>query len=222
VFTLAALGTGCNVLSLPFFIFGPEPKIEAKMQKLARDDKDKDKDKEVKVAILAYSPLEVRPEFVRVDRDLSLALANSLKKGFEYNKELVKVISPRKVEDYKQSHPEWRLEDLDKIGQDLGVDYVIYLEIKSISIYERGSYNQLYRGQAEIDVSLAEVKPKDEGFGNKTEHYVCTYPTDARGAVPNDPGSNPLVFRDSFYRYMAEQLSWYFTSHPTDQDYKCQ
>src|SRR5262245_9079924 len=59
VFLTAALGSGCNILSLPFFIFGPEPKIEAKLHKLASDEKDK----EVKVVILAYSGLETRPEF---------------------------------------------------------------------------------------------------------------------------------------------------------------
>ena len=40
--------SGCNMLSIPFFLFGPEPKIEASLKKLAA----KERDKLVRVVVL--------------------------------------------------------------------------------------------------------------------------------------------------------------------------
>ena len=37
-----------------------------------------------------------------------------------------------------------------------------YLEINKLSLYENGSSNMLYRGQAEISLSLVNVKDADE------------------------------------------------------------
>jgi hypothetical protein len=215
VLALVALGAGCNLLSVPFFLFGPEPRFEARMQKLASEDKDE----EVKVAILAYSSqIDTRLEFIRIDSDLSRHMANSLKQWCAYNKEKVKIIPPRKVDEYKQLHPDWHSEDLEKIGKDLGADYVIYLEIRSISIAQK-TYDLLLKGNAEIGITLVEVNPKDEGFGNKTENFICTYPSEAAGYVENFANGDKLVFRDAFYRYMGERLAWYFTSHPTSREY---
>lgn len=205
----AVLGAGCNLLTLPFFLFGPEPKIEAQLKKLAAEDKNK----EVKVLILAYAPLEVRPEFLRVDRELSLLLARELKEGFEYNKEKVKVIPPQKVDEYKLQNPDWHTRDLDGIGADFEADYVIYLELDSISLYKKGSNNTLYQGKAQITVNLIDVHKHDD-LGVKRKVFTCEFPSEARGEVPTDDVS-VQDFRARFYQHIAQRLSWYFTSHPT-------
>ena len=64
----AALGAGCNMMAAPYFLLmGMDSKHEAKC-KLASEDKDK----EVRVVILAScSQFEMRPEFLRIDRELS-------------------------------------------------------------------------------------------------------------------------------------------------------
>jgi len=212
---IAALGAGCNVLSLPFFIFGPEPKIPARLKKIASEEKDK----EVKVLILAYSPLITALELLRPDRDLSILLAQHLKARCEYNKEKVKIISSRKVEDYKQQHPDWHKQELEEIGKHFEADYVIYLEIASLSLYEKGSNNLLYRGHAEIDVTLIDVNKTDD-TPNDTRSFTSDYPTDYHGgAIPAD-NSSWQDFRTAFYHHIARQLSWYFTSHPTREDYR--
>src|SRR5438445_85693 len=78
----ATVCTGCNLMALPFFLMpGMEPKHDAKC-KLASDEKDK----EVKVVILASAGLETRPEFLRVDRELSRKLCQRLEEGFKLNK----------------------------------------------------------------------------------------------------------------------------------------
>jgi hypothetical protein len=211
---LAALCIGCNMLSLPFFILGPEPKVEPLLKKVASDQKDK----EVKVVVLSYAGLETRPEFLRADRDLSNVLVRQLRDGFKYNGEKVLVATPQKVEDFKNNHPNWHSMDLTEIGKRFGADYVIYLEINKLSLYENGSSNMLYRGRAEISVSLVNVNDADEGALQK--EFTCTYPSEASYATPSD--KNPMAFRAEFYEHVAKKLAWHFTSHPTQADYSCE
>src|SRR5262249_45591030 len=83
---VAAFGMGCNVLSFPFFLLMGMNSKQPPLCKLAA----KDKDKEVRVVILASAGLETRPEFLRVDRELTNLLARHLQQGFKDNKEKVK------------------------------------------------------------------------------------------------------------------------------------
>ena len=86
IFVAAGLATGCNLISLPFFLFGPEPSIPAKMKELGA----KDKRDETTVVILTYAGPETRPEFIKVDRDLAARIADEMRTAFQAN-------GPRKV-----------------------------------------------------------------------------------------------------------------------------
>jgi len=211
----AIAGFGCNLLSMPFFLMsGMDPQHEPKC-KLASDDKKK----EIKVVILASSGLETRPEFLRVDRELSTQLARQLQQAFKDNKEKVTVVSPVQVEKYKDEHPQWRALEVAEIGKHFGANYVIDLEMDELSLYEPGSGNQLFRGKANISVSVVDVsKPDDEPKWKDT--YTKVYPSDARGAVPASDG-NAQQFRQRFLAQVAKELSWSFTAHPTSDDYSC-
>jgi hypothetical protein len=212
---LSALGGGCNVLSLPYFLQGEDPQVEAKMKKVASDDKKK----EVKIAILTWSRLDPRPELIRADRELTELLSQELRDAFKTNKENVKVILPRKVEEYKNQHPSWKETPYEDIGKDLGVDYVFYLEISDLELYKKGSFRDLYQGHVIITVSLKDVNDPDAS--PPSAEFDCTYPSEAKGgAVAVDIGSGPGVFREQFLRYVAKKLSWYITSHSVEEDYK--
>src|SRR5437588_9060932 len=89
----AALSAGCQASTMAYFLF-PEAKHEAEMKKIASDDK-----KEVRVVILTYTPeLEIRPELIQADRQLSEMLAAKLREMCETNNESVAIVNPRKVE----------------------------------------------------------------------------------------------------------------------------
>ncbi len=210
---VAALGSGCNLLSVPFFLLGPEPKVEPLLKKLASDSKDK----EVKVVVLAYGGLETRPEFLRADRELSNLLVRQLKEHCKYNGEKVALVAPAKVEEFKNTHPDWHTMNLEDIGSRFDANYVIYLEINKLSLYETGSANLIYRGRADITVSLVDVDHPDEGVMQK--EFTCEYPGDASGGVPIDD-KNQRVFLAEFYKQLAVELSWHFTSHPTREDHE--
>src|SRR5262245_27140999 len=70
-----ALGTGCNLLQLPFFLLAPEPKKEASLKRIASDDKHK----EVSLVLVAYNGLEIRPELIQADRQLTELLGKHLR-----------------------------------------------------------------------------------------------------------------------------------------------
>jgi hypothetical protein len=204
--------SGCNLLSLPFFLLGPEPRIEASLKKIAS----KNKDKPVRVVVLV-SYDNPTSDFFRADRDLSNIVAAKLKECCKYNDEKIEVVSASKVDEFKNLNSEWRALSLEDIGTHFEADYVIDLAINKMSLYETGSQGGLYRGRAEISITLCDLKNPDEG--TMSEEFTWVYPTDSNGPV--DVMDKPKeVFRGDFYRSIATQIAWHFTSHPTAQDFK--
>jgi hypothetical protein len=214
IFLAAALAMGCNVLSLPWVLFGPEPKMPAEMKEITNKDKRND----VSVVVLTYAGPETRPEFIKVDRDLADQIARELRAGFEYNEQFVKVVPTRKVEKFKQDHPGWQSMDLASIGKYFGASYVLYVEIDNdtLSLYERGSGRELYRGHADVTVSLVDLHNRDEGSDRRTFSY--NYPDEAKGIMATD--SNPLLFKQMFLSYVARQVAWCVTPHKTQENYE--
>ena len=135
LFAAAAVCAGCQASTMAYFLF-PEAKHEAEMKKLASDD-----NKEVRVVILTYMPeLETRPEFIQADRELGEILAKMLRDCCETNSENVTIVNPHKVEEFKSEHPNWQQEpNLAEVGQRFKADYVVYIEIPTLTMYEKGA-----------------------------------------------------------------------------------
>jgi hypothetical protein len=203
-------GLGCNPLALPSFL-APEPSIPPEMQALTVPDKKGP----VNIVIVTYNGQDLREEFVGVDRQLSDLLARRMKEMSEFSGDKFSFVSLRKVEEYKSSHPRWT-EDLAAVGRDLHADFVLYLEINSMSLYEKGSRGQLFHGEAEISVSLRRVADEDAGTMRKEFHEV--YPK-TRGPVPVDEETSLTDFRQQFLTFIATRVGRYFVSHPTSGTY---
>src|SRR5947209_8022189 len=173
----AALGTGCNVLSLPYFLFSPDDTKPAEAKNLGT----KEKDKTVRVLLVATHPgLETRPEFIRVDRELCGLVAQQLQAAAAANKEKIEIVPVRQVERYKEEHPGWETM-YREMAKEFDADYLVTLDIDSISLYDKGMGNLLYRGRANISVSITDLnKPDDEPI---TKPFACSYPSDSKGPV---------------------------------------
>jgi hypothetical protein len=93
-----------------------------------------------------------------------------------------------------------------EIGKKLQADFVINLEINSISLYEKGSFNSLFRGKTEIMVTCIDAnKPHNEVF---QKIYSREYPG-ARG--PIDAGSSSVLeFRTQFLSVISQEIAHYF------------
>jgi hypothetical protein len=213
-----AVGGGCNILAWPYFLFGPQDKIDPQLKKLAFDDKDK----EAKVAILVHSDLELRPEMLDANRQLAEFVRSALNEACKANGEKVKIISPTKVENYLKNHPDWETMDRTELGEKLGADRVIFLEVTHLSLYQPGSANMIYRGEAHITVELIDVPGDDNDEPTKKE-FTCTYPTDSKGGLALVEADRPVqAFKAEFFKYIAKQIAWHFTAHPTEDSYQCE
>lgn len=210
------LGTGCNLPTLCYFLLNPDPKQDARLKRLADDADD---DKEIKVVILANVPPDIRPEFIRVDRELGSLLAQHLGAGFKENKENVTIVPPRKVERYKDDHPDWKAMEPIDIGKHFEADYVIYLDVHELSMYERGSGNLMYRGRTDMTVLLYDVHKPDED--PVKQPFQKDFPTGSKGPIPIDDMS-VSTFRQSFLDYLTKQLAWFFTEHSMSQEFSCE
>jgi hypothetical protein len=206
----AAVCTGCQASTMAYFFF-PEAKHEAEMKKLASDDK-----KEVRAAILIFSTdMETRPELIQADRQLSDMLGRKLRDLCEANNENVTIVGPHKVEEFKSNHPNWRHEpNLAEFGKQLKADYLIYIEIGSLAMYEKGSPN-LYHGQANLSVQLVDVHKPTESPLPKQVSFI--YP-DAKGPIPIDD-MPPNEFREKFLTFMATRLARNWTAIPIPDTY---
>src|SRR5262249_37749707 len=102
---VAGLGlqaSGCDLGSMMYFLM-EDPRAPATMKALAS----KDEKKVPRVAILTWAGLETRSEFIHADRQLSDLLAAQLRDLAEGNQEKLTIVPPRKIEEYKNLHPNW-------------------------------------------------------------------------------------------------------------------
>lgn len=215
-----ALATGCNILQVPFFLMnGPDPLQPPECMKL--EPAEKSRDKIVRVVLMASAPGEIRPEYLRVDRQLCDAVSKKLQEYFKETKEYkVDILPSSKMDRFKDDHPDWRTWELADIGKHFSkqrkVDYVIDFEISSISFYEDHA-KQLYRGRTAITTTLVCMNKLDDGPQRK--EFTCEYPV-SRGPVPVD-GTNLPQFRAEFLDFVAKRLTWYFVPHPLSHDITC-
>jgi hypothetical protein len=120
--------------------------------------------------VLVPDPSE---EAIQPDGDLVVKLAETIRRLSEQNGEIVTVVNPDLVEQYKNRHPNWQVLDPEKVGHDFNADYLIDLEIDKLSFYERGANQQIYRGQAQILVSVIDVKNPDN---IQSKGFIDRYP----------------------------------------------
>jgi hypothetical protein len=207
----AALASACNLPAMIYFMV-PHGDPREKPELLALEQKEKGK--EAKVVILAYSGIETRPEFITADRDLVALLTQQLQQNFKEDNKKVKIVPPAKVQEFKNNHPDWQT-DLTRVGKHFGADYVISVEIGSLTMYETGSQDTLYYGRASMEVSVLDMSKPDESPSPML--FTCEYPK-SRGPIPVD-GSTPVRgFYMAFMKHIAKHLSWYFVPHEIEQD----
>jgi hypothetical protein len=207
-----ALGAGCDMGSMMYFLM-PETREPAILKDIASPDQKND----TRVVIVTWAGLETRHEIVHADRELAEKLGTQLTELVRSNKGKLTVVPPRKVEQYKNTHPRWREMELADIGRQFDADYVIFLELHSITLYEPASANQLFRGRVQMTINLVDVHHPDDPQAQKP--FSTTYPSDARGPVMVGFDSNVMQFREQFLTDVARSLSYYFAPYAKRETY---
>jgi hypothetical protein len=209
---LTASGCGSDGGAIAYFLM-PEQRIEPKIKHLAlaKDDKKP----APRVVILTWTAaLETRPEFTNAESTLAANLGRDIKELAKSADEKIEIIPVRKVEDFKNTHPNWREMGLAEIGRAFTADHLIYLEINKMSLYEPGSNNLLMRGRANITVTLVDVKDPDDM--PKHETMNCIHPGDAPGPV-DVSDMQPFQFREKFLEHVSREISHNFSKYPRDE-----
>ncbi|MHB1426664.1 MAG: hypothetical protein ACYC3I_26180 [Gemmataceae bacterium] len=196
---------GCSFPQCLYFLM-PEAKDPAELKRLAGEDGKK----EAKVVLWAYTTnFNPGEEFIQADRHLAKYLAEEIHRLTEANGEKVTVVKPNQVEQYKSKHPDWQSFELAKVCHDFDADYVINLEIGKLLLYEPATNQQLYRGQAEIQVSVLDKKHPDDVL---SKEFNDRYPNEAHGSTStfDEPWQ---TFREKFLHHLSKRLAFYFVNH---------
>lgn len=215
------INLGCNPFVAPYFLmFGANEMVQPEFPLAAGPlrDKDRDKDKPVRVVLLCSAGMGIPPEFVGIDKSLAQKLAAHVGVVSRANKEKLEVVPASQVDLWKSKHPAWRTLKSEQIGKEFDADYVIDMEIVSMSMYEPGSHNQFYRGRAHVSITVLSGRPGAEGPVFNPKEYTCVYP-EARGAVSVDMDTPPEKFKEEFIAYVVTDLAWLFTAHAKEEEY---
>jgi hypothetical protein len=204
---LAWCSIGCNPSTLNFLLM---PFVDDKVPPACKLT---DNDKEVTVAILCtFASIETIPELLPVDNMLAERLAHEMRIRCKLNKEKIAFVPAARVRSLVNQYPDISLH---KLGEKLKADYVIALEINSMTLYEKGSYQRLFRGSTEISVTAIDVsKPAGEGT-ILNEPYRRKYPGAANGPI-DVAGSSEIEFRNLFINKVAQELARYFVAYPAE------
>ncbi len=206
----ASLSCGCDLGSLVYFLM-PDAKTDPELRRLASED---GKSEPRVVILVTRRGLETKPELIQAERELAAMICKQLKDQCAENKERLAIVAPRKVEEFKSAHPNWKALDPHDIAKHFDADYVVDLEINSISLYAKGT-KELFQGTAEVRLMLYDMKNSD-AQGDQRE-LTFSYPHEAHGGIPVFDSSVP-AFRQKFLTYLAKRLAWNFTGHTPDEE----
>jgi hypothetical protein len=200
---------GCGPASLAMFLLPwnddkDEPKV-----KLA------DANKEITVVVAThFQNLEVRPELMSADQQLSEALATELGKLFKENKEKVKVVPPTRVRASLMKLREWDAASLREVAEKYSADYLIAIDIRSMSLVLPRSFDTLYQGQVDLHVKLLDShEPLLECVKFEDGYYQSGFPQNR----PIDRTNSSVdMFRRMFVNKIAGDLATWFAAHPSN------
>jgi len=144
-------------------------------------------------------------EFAAADRDLADKLAKRLPEMAKENKQKIRVVSPTQVNKFKIANPHWKQMNAAEIGEKLGADFVLEVWLDKMRLYEPGSLNNIYKGSAEVTVTITNVGSPDSVRNDRYVHSF-TYPKTGSRDASVMPESQ---FRQYFIETLASELCRY-------------
>jgi hypothetical protein len=217
VLLVMLLGMGCNPLLMPFQLFHlNDSRLPSEFDFYEKAKKAKNK-KELRVVLLAYRGSGLSQEYIGTERDLANMFVNCVKAGFENNKEKVTIVSLNEVEKFKQRHDDWKSMDASQICKHFNADYMIDMEMASLSLYEPSSIPRQYRGRVKIQIHIMDAdKDASELFAPYTYEYE--YPGSEQSIPADEMGQDK--FRQMFFQKIATGLTRLFTGIPAEHEFR--
>jgi hypothetical protein len=208
-FTLAVVFTfGCSPLATLSFLTDPEPVKKAEYPLEFKDGPKKGK--EVVVAVFVTSAPGIGPVFAGSEQKLASEIAKKLPDMSKENKPKLVVLDPALVNKFKMNNPTWKKGmHPSEWGKKLGVDYILDIQLEKMSLYQQGSLNAIYEGQADVNVDVYDV---DAGPTEPKYNYVHVFKYPSTGVL--DASTIPVNrFRQDYLEHLATELARKHVAH---------
>ncbi|HLW66139.1 MAG TPA: hypothetical protein VKS79_12580 [Gemmataceae bacterium] len=216
---LIAGSMGCgNMLTLPFMLLGPDPDSERFPSEYAfytKATEEKHK-RDFKLVVLPYRSRSVPIDYNGADLKLANAFVKHLAKKFGDNRESVTIVPIYEVENFKKAHPDWKSMGPKAIGEFFKADYVLDMELSSLSLMDRQSRQQFLLGNIRVSLTLLDVDSKEGEAPPFQKEFTRKFPQ--LGARLLDLDSSKDSFQQEFFQHVAVEMSWLLTAHTFDED----
>jgi len=208
----ATLPIGCNPFATHRIeVYRDEQPIKPAEYPLTYKDKPK-KGEEFVVAVFVSSTPEIRKEFDGIEGQLVSDTAKKLQEMARESKQKLVVLDPTLVNKFKKKNPTWNRMHPSQWGVELGVDYVLDIHLNKMSLYQPGSSNQIYEGQAEVAVDVYDV---GVGIAEPKYHYIDSFKYPQTGVL--NATSIPVIrFKFDLLDHLAAELALKHVEHKVD------
>src|SRR5262249_35673122 len=142
-------------------------------------------------------------------------LGRWLPEAFAEDGQWVTVVPDRSVEAFQKGAASADLEP-EAVGKRFNVDYVIVLDVHSLSLYQPHSMNMLYQGKVQLYLTWSDVR-KHGGDPVYREAYTVSYPSEGEGPV-DATDISPSQFRERFVKHIARELCGRFKARLRPRD----
>jgi hypothetical protein len=170
--------------------------------------------KELTLVIVSnFASPQLQPDLQPAEMELAEKLSSFLRKRCVENKHKIKIVPYAEVRSYQvKQWVDGNPSPLD-IGKKFKADFVLDLNIQSMSLYEKRAVTPLFRGETEITINLYKVNATDG------DHKV--YNKDYRGEgapTPFDAGTtSAATFRGMFLTKVSRDISKLFIAYPPEE-----
>jgi hypothetical protein len=219
VLLLIVAGIGCNPLMLPMYLFRDmrQSRIPSHFDFYEKAHTAKKK-KDIKVVVLTEPGRGLSPVFISQEKTLTTMIVNQLQSNFLQNKERVKIVPVGDVEKFKRQHvDDWKAMDAREIAKHFEADYLIDIELRTMSLYEQGT-QELFRGHCRLPIRIVDVDENaPELFA--PHDYECDYPGGGE-AVPVGFDMSSERFAQKFFARIAIDVAGLFSATETSQKFR--
>jgi hypothetical protein len=207
---IVVMALGCSPLSMIGFMFGHEDKVPAPYPlEFSKDNPKKGKD-EVVVLLLPHLMQGTDRSLSNADRDLASELAHVLPDMAKDNKDKKKIraLSTTQVDKFKIANPNWKAMNPAEVGQKLGADFVLDIELDHMRLYQPNTgQEKIYEGRAEVRVNIYEVGV--EG-GVRDYAFTFSYP---KNTIRSGDAIGEHEFKKEYFANLAAEIAERHVDH---------
>ncbi|MEP3480468.1 MAG: hypothetical protein ABJZ55_14550 [Fuerstiella sp.] len=194
---------GCNYFIALGYLIGGPPQIEPLFEK---ETKKSFTDRDIQVAVVCYAPDDLKKFHDDIDQLLAQRLSALL-----YKNE-IKIISPEAVNAWMVKNPDW--DSATEIGAEFDVNYVVYVDISTFSLYEQDS-TSLFRGRCDTVVAVYEMETDGDGRRIWDKDISSVFPK----IVPRSASDVSYdTFRNEYFFRLADDIGRMFYPHRNGDD----